>query len=245
MASPVGRVGHRLSHRGPARRRIPVRAWRRRRGSSLDEAGQVVVGRARRGPGARRGPAPQPALRAPGHRPADPRRSPPAPGPRRHGWPAGRPPPRHRHRWHSSGQHPRHRSPTAAAPPSRAAGCGAPVDRPSPGAAVRRRRCHPRRRSARAMAPPSVRSPVARRHRGCGPPRASPSPGTSGRPGRRWTGSRPPGARRRAGPVAIRQSSDGDGRGSSNVRRGRRQRRRMDRPGHRPCWAALAQSSRG
>ena len=145
----------------------------------------------------------------------------------------------------SSGQGPRHRSPTAGAPPSHAAGCGAPVDRPLRGAAARRRRCRPRRRSAQATAPRSARSPVARRRHACGPPRASPSPGTSGRPGTRWTGSRPPGARRRAGPVATRRSSDGGGRGSSNVRRGRRQRRRMDRPGHRPCWAALAQSSRG
>ena len=234
--------GHRLAHRWPARRRIAVGTWRRRRGSSLDQAGQVIVGRARRGSGARRGPrrrhrgfgaagqpiggAPRQALALDG---SDRQQ-----GGRIFG--AGR---------RSSAQDPRHRSPMAAAPPNRAAGCGAPVDRPLRGAAARRRRCRPCHRSAQAMARRSGRSPVARRRRGCGPPRASPSPGTSGRRGTRWTGSRPPGARRRAAPVATRRSSDGDGRGSSNVRRGRRQRRRMDRPGHRPCWAALAQSSRG
>ena len=186
-----------------------------------------------------------PPPRARGRRPADRRRSPPGPGPRRLGRPAGRAP------------HLRRRTALVRpgpAPPV-AHGGGAAQSRgglrctggssATRVAAARRRRCRPCHRSAQAMARRSGRSPVARRRRGCGPPRASPSPGTSGRRGRRWTGSTPPGARRHAAPVATRRSSDGDGRGSSNVRRGRRQRRRMDRPGHRPCWAALAQSSRG
>ena len=62
--------------------------------------------------------------------------------------------------------------------------------------------------------------PVPRR-RAPGPPRAAPSPGTSGRPGRRSRGSRPPGGRARAVRVATPRSIDGDGRGSTHDRRGR------------------------
>ena len=81
------------------------------------------------------------------------------------------------------------------------------------------------------------------RHPARGPPRAAPNPGTSGRPGTRSTGSRLPGGRARAVRVETPRSIGGGGRGSSHDRRGRPRMPRTDKPGHRPCWAALAQSS--
>ncbi len=96
-----------------------------------------------------------------------------------------------------------------------------------------------RQPSGRRSAP----SRVVRRLRARVPPRVGPNPGRPGRPGTRSTGSRPPGERARAARVATRRSIDGGGRGSSTDRRDRPRTRRTDKPGHRPCWAALAQSS--
>ena len=153
------------------------------------------------------------------------------------------------------------RSPTGEAPPSRAAGSGEraphrprPRPRPFPVPFLvldrRERRGRPRLRGMprrpslrQSSGRPSARSRAARPLREHAPPRAAPNPGTLGRRGTRSTGSRPPGGRARVGRVATRRSIDGGGRGSSIGRRGRLRTRRTDKPGHRPCWAALAQSS--
>jgi len=136
----------------------------------------------------------------------------------------------------------RHPQPTGAARPNPEAGSAGQADPPERAAAMGhrpqgRRPLRPRR--GRRSAP----SRLDLRLLGRGRPRGVPNPGTWGRPGTRSTGSTPPGARRPAGRVETRQSTGVDGPGSLTVHRGRRRRRRTDRPGHRPCWAALAQSS--
>lgn len=138
--------------------------------------------------------------------------------------------------------HPPRRRPMVVARPSPAADSAGPADRPDPGeaAAGRPRQSRP---PSRRLGPRSGPFRLDRLHRARGRPRVGPSPGRWGRPGTRSTGSTPPGARRPAVLAAIRRSIGGDGPGSSNVHRGRRRTRRTDRPGHRPCWAALAQSS--
>ena len=207
---------HRL--RPPRGRRSPDRSrWRRRRTARADPP------RCRRGPGPRRSDCSGTRTRmAPGTRRARCQRL-------RH--------PRHRQR--PPLQPPQR--PTVAERPSRAAGSAGRAD---PAGSSRRRRGilvtvvhgrRPGRRSGRSRL--DLPHPVRAR------PRGVPNPGTWGRPGTRSTGSTPPGARRPAARVAIRRSSGVGGPGSSIVHRGRRRTRRTDRPGHRPCWAALARSS--
>ena len=136
----------------------------------------------------------------------------------------------------------RHRQPTVAARPNPEAGSAERADRAGSGGGgghrPRGRRPWRQRRGRR-----SGPSRLDRPHPGRARPRGAPNPGTWGRPGTRSTGSTPPGARRPAGRVGTRRSTGVDGPGSLTVHRGRRRKRRTDRPGHRPCWAALAQSS--
>ena len=155
--------------------------------------------------------------------------------------PRPRPRPRHFRRLQPQRPPPRRRPPpTAAVRPSHAAGCAGRVDQLDLAAPPRRRRRRqPWTRPAQRWAPSRLGRPC----RGHARLLAVPSPGTSGRQGTRSTGSRPPGAQERAEPEATRRNSGGDGLGSSTVRHGRRRTPRTDKLGHRPCWAALAQSS--
>ena len=76
------------------------------------------------------------------------------------------------------------------------------------------------------------------------PPRVAPSPGTSDRPGRRSTGSTPPGGRAREAMAGRRRSSDVGGPGRRRARRDRPRRPRTDRPERRPRGAVRVQSRR-
>lgn len=139
------------------------------------------------------------------------------------------------------------RSPTAAGRPSPAEDCGGAWTRSadradvSPATIPRRTRRRGRRRRPSAPARPARR--LVTRH-GSEPLRAAPRPGTSGRPGRRSTGSRPPGARRPAAPADPPRSTDGDGRDGRRGHPGRPRRRRMGTPARRPSWAIRDRSSR-
>jgi len=195
---------------------------------------------------------PRSGWRVADRRPAGRPRSPPARGPRPTCSPAAR---TRRGPIRPPGSCSPHRSPTGAARPNRAAGCAGPADpraeRPVAGRNGRRRPDRPPTRSRlrpprplRSLRPPPLRPHwIEPRRPSPGPPRAAPNPGRSGRRETRSTGSTPPGERARAAPAAIPRSSDGDGRDSASANRDRHRTRRTGRPGHRPCWAALAQSS--
>jgi hypothetical protein len=199
----------------------------------------------------RRRRLPPRALRSPGrcqpeaaaHPPADPPRCRPGPGPR----------------WSGSGtrtptalgirrglrrrpQLRRHPQPTVAARPNPEAGSVEQAD-PRERTAMVGHRSRGRRPWRPWLGRRSGLSRLDLPLPGRARPRGVPNPGTWGRRGTRSTGSTPPGARRPAGRVGTRQSNGVDGPGSLNVHRGRRRMRRTDRPGPRPCWAALAQSS--
>ena len=246
----------------PGDRRPPPVRWRGLRrmptGPGRDPPARRAVRPRRRQRRRRHRPRPRPrrpmahhSTEAVARRPVDPRRCRPGPGPPRNGRRgtpirSARPPraPRshlRRRRHPSPRPPPRRRRPTAVARPNPVAGFAGPADPPGPGeAAAPPRTGHPPSRRPGPRSAPSRRR-LLRRVRV--PPPDGPSPGTSGRQGTRSTGSTPPGARRPAVRAATRRSIGGDGPGSSNVHRGRRRTRRTDRPGHRPCWAALAQSS--
>jgi hypothetical protein len=201
-------------------------------------------------------------LASPRRQPGDPPDFRLVPGPRRHvprGTHSQRHPPRRRRI--PPARSLRRRSPRAAAPPNRVVGYASPatqwriaatqVHRRHRGFLWTRRHRHPLRRHRRChgqvvrptWGPPSGRSRLARHRRARVRPRASPNPGMSGRPGRRSRGSTPPDGRRPVALAVTRRSIDGDGRGSSNGHRDRHRTPRTDKPGHRPCWAALAPSS--
>ncbi len=163
------------------------------------------------------------------------------------------------------GRRPR-RTPMAGVRPSRGVDCGGAAGRVGrQGRSGRRPRRWPRRRlrvrprqptrsAPRSIRPrdvartrwtrrPRLRRRPPRMRSGHARPRAGPIPGTSGRPGTRSRGSTPPGARAHAAQGRHRRSTDVGGRGSWHARRGRPRRRRRDRLGTRPRWAALARSS--